>query len=226
MLQLLISFSKSPLLAVFIYAFSPSFSVFNHNASFGDLYIFLMILQYSVSNVGKSNLFYPSYFKPYLVWALLATFSFIAYQITLCSSGFEILVILVRPLLFIFYLMLLRRTALPKTSDYAFFVILSAALIFYFSFIIFQNTGFNFSGADIWNYDVDKRLVGFRGLLLVGFNFSEMTTVGNDSINFGLFVCILSILSFSLARYSSVALRSFFLFYCFLFDYVHIYLIV
>ena len=187
---------KSPLTLSLAYAFLPSLRIFGVPFSIADLILFSWLF---LSFFTSPNQNYYKFRNPLMKHSII--FIGISFTTFLVSSFFtgtlnyiNSILILLRPFLFLCFLQIYfsQRKPLSK-SDYSFFLSISTVLLIIFSFIVLINVGFAFSADNIWSYSPFTRLVGLRGVILGG----DGSFAGNDSVNFSLFVCLISLMHFT-----------------------------
>ena len=187
---------KSPLTLSLAYAFLPSFRLLGVALSIADLLLFICLLSklYTFSKHKVYSLRNPL-IKHSFIFIIISLITFLASSIFTGSINYvNSLLILLRPFLFLCFLEFYFCQRKPLTKvDYRIFLRISTVLLVIFSLIVLSNVGFQFSANNIWSYSPFTRLVGLRGVILGG----DGIFAGNDSVNFSLFVCFISLMHFS-----------------------------
>ena len=196
-------FCKAPFALALAYAFMPSLRLLGINFSTGDLLLLFYLLPIFINPFGLK---YKSSSSPlakhvfiFLIFSLL---TFLVSSILIGNVNYiNSLLIIARPFMFLVFLhnYFSQGRTLNK-QDFKFFVNISTIFILLFSAIVVTNIGYQFTQDDIWNYSPTTRLVGLRGVI---FGAQDGEFAGNDSVNFSLFVCLISLLHFSFASIAS-----------------------
>ena len=189
---------KLPLLLSLAYAFLPSLRVVGVTLSIADLIlIFFLFIQIVPSSQYRFYTLRNPLVKHFFLFLIISLFTFLISSIINGSFNyFNSLLILIRPFLFLSFLHIYFSDQEPLSkNDYFVFLIVATVLLIVFSLIVLINIGFQISADYIWSYSPFTRLVGLRGVILGG----DGNFAGNDSVNYSLFVCLISLMYFASA---------------------------